>query len=498
MKLIRLTALLLTTVLFSCADSTNTSTSSSAPKNSNSQATYNRISQTPDPNRGNESLDITMTIEGMPDGPYYLMGIVAEQYFLVDSSRMTNGSVRFTREEPVPAGIYFGLYPDRSTAVQMLIDSDQQFTLKTVDGDIVGSMEVKGSQDNELFYEAMQYENSMQPEFSRIAQAFESLQIGSAEHNALIAENKKLADQKQAFLESLYKKAPQSLFTSFKEAGQNPNITYEFDSNGSLSQSYLAKVRSAYWLNTNFEDERLLRTPVINNKLKKYYGNIMPQHPDTLIKYTDMLVEQCPPKSEYFKLFVNWVTLEYEPTKTSLMDAEAVFVHMIQNYFTKEKAFWQDSVQTYGLQLRAYEMGNSLIGQKGPDVVANGPDGKTYSISQIDADYIIVYMWNPDCEHCAEQTPKLVAQYNQLKAQGVEVFSIAVNTEESKWREAINKYGMPWINVFDPTNKAIYAKYYVDNTPELYILNKEGTIIGKNLKVSQISTIIDRDKENRR
>ena len=87
-------------------------------------------------------------------------------------------------------------------------------------------------------------------------------------------------------------------------------------------------------------------------------------------------------------------------------------------------------------------------------------------------------MWNPDCEHCAEQTPKLVTLYNQLKPQGVEVFSIAVNTEDDKWKEAIRKYGMPWINVFDPTNQAIYAKYYVDNTPELYILNKERSIIG--------------------
>jgi len=434
----------------------------------------------------------------MPAGSYSLMGIVAEQYFLVESVEQSGGSVTFRREEPVPAGIYFGLYPDRSVAIQMVIDTDQQFTLSTIDGDIVGSMQVEGSEENTLFYQAIQYEQGIQPEFNRIAKEFESLQIGTPEHNALIDENKELTDKKMAYLESLYKKAPKSLFTSFKEAGQNPNIKYEFDSNGSLSQAYLAKLRAAYWTNTNFEDERLLRTPVITNKLKKYYGNIMPQNPDSLKKYTDVLVNQCPPRSEYFKYFVNWVTLEYEPTKTSLMDAEAVFVHMIQNYFTKEKAFWQDSVQTYGLQLRAYEMGSSLIGQKGPDVTAKGVDGKTYSIGNIDADYVIVYMWNPDCEHCAEQTPKLVSLYNQLKPQGLEVFSIAVNTEDDKWREAVAKYGMPWINVFDPTNKAIYAKYYVDNTPELYILNKERTIIGKNLKVNQVQTIIDRDKANRR
>jgi peroxiredoxin len=458
---------------------------------------YNRIAQTPNSEAERNNLDVTLEINGMPSGTFFLMGIITDQYFLVDSTSQKNGIVRFSKSDPIAPGLYYALYPDRSTAIQMIIDTDQQFKLSTVDGDIVGSMKVEGSLDNELFYEALRYEDQLQPEFNRIGRSFEGLQIGSAEHDALIAEHKALSDQKMEYLASLFKKAPTSLFTSFKEAGQTPNITYHFDPNGSLSTEYLVKLRSNYWTNTNFEDERLLRTPVISNKLKRYYGNIMPQQPDSLKRYTDLLVQQVPPNSEYYKYFVNWVTLEYEPTKTTLMDAEAVFVHMIQNYFTKEKAFWQDSVETYGLQMRAYEMGNSLVGQKGPDVIAKGVDGKTYSIGDIKSDYVIVYMWNPDCEHCAEQTPKLVNLYSQLKNQGVEVFSIAVNTEDDKWRNAVAKYGMPWINVFDPTNKAIYAKYYVDNTPELYILNPDRTIIGKNLKVNQVTTIIDRDKERR-
>jgi len=51
-----------------------------------------------------------------------------------------------------------------------------------------------------------------------------------------------------------------------------------------------------------------------------------------------------------------------------------------------------------------------------------------------------------------------------------------------------------WINVYDPTNKAIYAKYYVNVTPELYVLDPNRTIIAKNLKVDQVQTVIDRDR----
>jgi hypothetical protein len=73
-----------------------------------------------------------------------------------------------------------------------------------------------------------------------------------------------------------------------------------------------------------------------------------------------------------------------------------------------------------------------------------------------------------------------------------------VNTEDAAWRSAIQKYGMPWVNVFDKTNKSIYGKYYVDNTPEIYVLNPDRTIIGKNLQVDQIMTVIERDRAKRK
>lgn len=64
----------------------------------------------------------------------------------------------------------------------------------------------------------------------------------------------------------------------------------------------------------------------------------------------------------------------------------------------------------------------------------------------------------------------------------------------TKWKAYIKKNGLSWTNVHDPTNRSIYGKYYVDVTPEIYVLNKERKIIGKNLKSDQIQIIIDRDK----
>ena len=138
-------------------------------------------------------------------------------------------------------------------------------------------------------------------------------------------------------------------------------------------------------------------------------------------------------------------------------------------------------------------MSASLVGKKAPDVQAKDPNGNLKSIYEIKDPYILVYMFNPECEHCAIETPKLVNFYRQWKPRGVEVFAIAIDTDDTKWRDYIKKQGMNWINVYDPTNKAIYGKYYVDITPELYVLNKDRTIIAKNLKVDQVQTVLERD-----
>ena len=78
------------------------------------------------------------------------------------------------------------------------------------------------------------------------------------------------------------------------------------------------------------------------------------------------------------------------------------------------------------------------------------------------------------------------------------VFAIAIDTDDTKWKNYISKAGIQkWVNVHDPTNQSIYGKYFVDVTPELYLLNPDRKIIGKNLKTHQVQEMIDMDKNRR-
>lgn len=434
--------------------------------------------------------DFTVTIKGVQPGSANLIGFYAERHFKADSSSFDNkGSIRFKKEEGYPQGMYYIALP-QNQFVQIILGEDQKFTMNCEQINIVRTMEVKGSEENEQMYKTLQFEAQFNPQYRHINESLDKLQEGSADYNAMKREKKKKEEERERFLDDLYKKHSDLLYTNFKQAGQNPKVRET-----GTDQEKIYHFRQEFWDNVNFEDRRLLRTPVIVNKLKRYMLELTPQNPDSVFASAKYLVDKTLAYPEYFKFFANWITLQFEPTKCTLMDPEAVFVNMARNYFTRDRAFWSDSMEVYAIQNRAMEMGQSLVGQKGPNVISTNPDGEQKALYDINSDYIIVYMFNPTCEHCMEQTPKLVQWHKEWKSKGVEVFAIGLDTNHEEWTDYIKKNGMErFTNVYDPTNRSIYAKYYVDITPELYVLNPDRTIIGKNLKVNQIETIINRDR----
>jgi len=441
--------------------------------------------------------NIQIEIEGAASGWASLIATYADQNFRIDSTFIDqDGKTTIQRNQAYESGLVYLMLPNR-TYFQILLDADQEFTMKTHIADITNAMQVEGSLDNELLYQTLKHEMETQPEFQRVAQQVIASTKGSPEYFELKKQQDALVKARRQYLDDIFNKYPKSFFTKFKNAGQNPELQEVFRSDGSLdNEKQVFLFRTQFWDGVDFTDDRLMHTPVINNKLKRYMIELTVQNPDSIISSATFLIDKVLDSPEYYKFFTNWIALKYEPTKTTLMDSEAIYVSMVQNYITYERAFWADSAQVYALQLRAHEMAQSLIGQKGPNVVANNPDGISKSIADIKSSYVIVYLYNPTCEHCIEETPKLVEFYRNHPDLEIEVFAIAIDTDETSWKNFISSNGMNWINVFDPTNKSIYAKYYVDNTPEIYVLNPERTIIGKNLKVHQIMDVVGKDKLN--
>ena len=444
-----------------------------------------------------DSTLIQAYIDGLSAGKVRLVGVAGDQNYLADST-VANGLGQFTlrRKSPLQPGFYTWLLPGQKN-FSMLVDKDQKFTIRADADDFLNTIKAEGSPNTELLYESFRLQSKQEPELNQLAEAMKNNPPNSPAFQQAKTRQAQIVEERKAALEAMYKKNPDAFFTKFKIAGQNPDLIEFKKPNGDLDTlRQLLDYRNRFWDNVDFNDRRLLNTPVVSNKLRRYIKELTPQNPDSIIKVADALIRRVQPHREYFKFFANWIALTYENGKTSVMDGEAVYVHIVKNFFKSGVAFWSNQKEIDALQKHISEMEASLLNRKGPDVTAKDVlTGQMRSIYELTAPLVVVFMFSPDCEHCQKDAPKIATIANNWKARGVQFYGIALGSEEMqddiKQFVTKNRFSFPVVN--DPTNRAIYAKYFVDITPELYILNKDRTIVSKNLHAEQLEEVFERE-----
>jgi peroxiredoxin len=193
--------------------------------------------------------------------------------------------------------------------------------------------------------------------------------------------------------------------------------------------------------------------------------------------------------------FVTWfITHKYETS--NIMGMDAVFVHMVKKYYTKEKAYWLDDAGLYKIQDRAKQLEPILVGKKCRNLVLQDTSGVYQSMYDIKAPYTILFFWDPDCGHCQKAVPKVKEFYEKMHSQGIEIYGVCTETESEKWRKFIAEKQLPWINVGDPNFKDNFRwDFDLSTTPQFFILDKNKIIIGKRLDVDQFEDFINHDKK---
>lgn len=442
-----------------------------------------------------ESTKIRFEVNGLPDGHCRIIGMIGDQNYLLDSVLAQGGVATFERETPISGGLYYFVFPDRRTFIQFLADKDQQFTLKTSYPDLIGSMEVEGSLDNSLFFGNQQFEADFRTRYDSCDRALKTLPPNSLNKAFLENKRKGLLDSRVAHVNSYQEKHPESFFTVFKISGQNPELTYPKKSNGTLDTLLqLVHYRNHYWDNTDLLDERLLRTPVVFNKLKNYITKLTPQVPDSVVKYADRVVRQTIGNEEAFKFVVNWLAIKYE--KPTMMGGDKILVHLVDNFFTDKLAFWYEDQpeELKKIRKKVADMRPSLVGKTAQNITCTTLDGGKESLFDLKTPIKVLWIYSYTCSHCKERTPVLVDLLKEWKAKGVDVYALCMDPEIDKWKEFVTKYNMESLhNVIDPDYESrYYKKYHIDITPEAYVIDENNVIVAKDLHPNQLPPIFEK------
>ncbi len=124
-------------------------------------------------------------------------------------------------------------------------------------------------------------------------------------------------------------------------------------------------------------------------------------------------------------------------------------------------------------------------GVEAPDFEVPTPDGKVIKLSDLRGQYVLLDFWAAWCRPCRGENPNVLASYNKYKNKGFTVFQVSLDKTKEAWVQAIKEDGLgQWHHASDLQywQSAPARLYNVQSIPASFLIDKEGKIIGRNLR----------------
>ncbi len=439
-----------------------------------------------------QGYDIKIAVEGMQDSVAYLGYVFGDQRFLTDTARASApGVYQFTGPNELPTGIYFIYSPNYFLE---LIVKGQKFSLKTTKEGGYNTMEINGSPENEAFKAFQLGMVDLQTQKLAIRKKLE-MATTSADSASIIQEeqvvNGKLSDFRQEII-NMYPDSFVAKFVKLMVLPEVPGIPEYADiaddaERGRLKYEYYKKT---YFESIDFDDSGLLRTPVLKSPVVHFLDKVLIQHPDTINVYIDKIMNKVMDQPDAFRFWLVTLFKKYQESK--IMGMDGVMVNLAEKYYLSDHADWLSQEDKTKLSEEVEFVSPNLIGKQAPVLQLLDTLLEPVSLSQVKAEFTILFFYDPDCGHCKKSTPVLLEEYHRMKDSGVEVMGICIATDIEAWRKFVFEYELDWINAGDPYFRSNMRRdFNVRSTPQVYILNRNKTIIAKKLEVEQLAGFIE-------
>lgn len=350
----------------------------------------------------------------------------------------------------------------------------------------------KNSAENEDYVnyirETLHYKKDMadfEKEFKKLQQSQLPDYMKQNMANNIMEKAQKLETEHLEYQEEMIEKHEGTLLASLIKLGKElPPPPQYYYQNQMLLYSYFAEHSFDYY---DFNDERLLYTPIASDKIKDYAKLLYQFEDQDGVPFIEALLKKMKISTTTYYLFFDQLErvlgIIYSPFWT-----EDLYIAMLKDVLAMTDLEEARKVR-YTSELEKIDKNRK--GALLPDFPIQLSDDSLTSLHQIKSDYLIIYFQNPDCPTCVtvREAMKNMPLLNQAIEKGkINVLTVYFEEEEDLWRNYLDKEANPlYLNGWNYTHNIESDNLYDLRTiPYVFLVDKDKRVIKKDLLVNEI------------
>lgn len=435
---------------------------------------------------------INVKLENYSENELYLgYSLLGKTYILDTSTVNANGFYTFSNNETIKGGVYWVIMKPNNNFFEILIkDSEKKFTVYANAKSPIEGIRFENAPDNTLFYEYIRQFKKLRVPLDAIEDKKKS--ADDEMKKKLQEEYEQLDKAVVAYQKKFIENHPNQFTTAIIKANLPLDIP-TFSGTKDEIEKYKRDYHKAHFFdNISLSDEKMLRTPILFGKVNNYLNNVTKQHPDSIIKSIDFVLDKMRPSEETFKHYLVYFLNHY--AKSNIVGMDAVYVHLAMNYYAKGLASWTEKQTLEKIIQNAKTLEPLLIGKQAPNLVLQTRDGKSLELHQIKNEYTILYFWS-DNNDFKKSSIHLKNIQEKFSNRGVKIVAICAKLADEVndcWKYADENETMNWLHLADPYHRSRYKTIYdIRSTPQIYILGKDKTILFKRIGAEQLDQVLE-------
>ena len=247
-----------------------------------------------------------------------------------------------------------------------------------------------------------------------------------------------------------------------------------------------------YWDHFDFCDTTYIHLPDITDQAAVDYMDLLQRiHQDDALEALKGFVEKVSANGRMMEYMWNLLS-RYWHDPNSPMKNEDLFILLCKSVeqntrvkeHLREKAIYQRKLAE-----------KNRIGQPAADFIYTLASGKQGRMSDLKAEYTLIFFYDPECETCSEikqimrQSPRLKGM---VAAGHVKVLTIYPDGDLALWRERLSELDESWVNAYDKDQVlTLEQRYDLSSIPSFYLLDKDKKVLLKDADWRQVMHFLE-------